>query len=296
VEDKGEVLVVNGRGAKCILARRVVWDKQVLKGDVQKVMEAILYQYLAREIDNPDPKAIYMLYNFVLRKSYDEIETTAFGKKLSEWMMEVLQAREIGWRVFSNRVKYNFPAPAEYTGKYLYWLSLEVFDGDDLTSTQSTNKKVIFSKANNNLLNFEYKYSKQNYANRIMIAGEGEGVNQSVAEYSYDNDAQGINIYESYVDGSSVKSDIVVLEPEYLALLRAYGKEQNNINNVYEFSCNVDPNTTYKLGKDYRLGDIVEVDTDIGVKAKARIVEFIWSYDENGYTVVPTFSDWEIIS
>lgn len=290
VEDVGEVLTVSGRGVKSLLSRRVVWNKNVLKGDLQEVFGAMFDS--ANYISNPnDPNFTNIVYVLdILPNVYEAKETSAFGKKVAEWFMEVCQAYHVGWKV-----KVKLPDIDEQVSEVVGWVAFYVYEGKDRTSSQSDNMRVTFSKENNNLINFEYKYSMRDYANKIMIAGEGEGVSQSVAEYTYDSNAKGINRFEAYIDGSSVKSDIVVLEPEYLSLLRAYGKEQTNINKVHEFSCNIDPNTTYILGQDYDLGDVVEVETDIGVKAKARIIELIWSYDENGYTVVPTFSDWEVL-
>jgi hypothetical protein len=42
------------------------------------------------------------------------------------------------------------------------------------------------------------------------------------------------------------------------------------------------------------LGDKVLIDTEKGITASAYIIEIIHSIDENGETVVPTFSEWEV--
>ena len=50
----------------------------------------------------------------------------------------------------------------------------------------------------------------------------------------------------------------------------------------------------YVLNKDYFLGDIVQVINEYGISATPRIIEIIESEDENGTSVVPTFSTWEV--
>jgi hypothetical protein len=48
----------------------------------------------------------------------------------------------------------------------------------------------------------------------------------------------------------------------------------------------------YKLGVDFKLGDVVRISNGL-VSATSRIIEVIYSEDENGTSIVPTFSDWK---
>ena len=45
----------------------------------------------------------------------------------------------------------------------------------------------------------------------------------------------------------------------------------------------------YEYGIDYKIGDIVTVDDGMGNSAKARIVEYIISDNEEGLVKYPTF-------
>lgn len=50
----------------------------------------------------------------------------------------------------------------------------------------------------------------------------------------------------------------------------------------------------YVLNRDYFLGDLVQIENEKGIKAAPRITEIIYAEDENGSSVVPTFSEWEV--
>ena len=60
------------------------------------------------------------------------------------------------------------------------------------------------------------------------------------------------------------------------------------------FDGSVEPYASYKYGKDYFLGDIVTVRNEYGIETSARITEVIESFDENGYTLIPTFEYEEV--
>lgn len=55
----------------------------------------------------------------------------------------------------------------------------------------------------------------------------------------------------------------------------------------------IDPFVRYTFGKDYFLGDIVEISNDRGIVMTAIIDEVIRSYDSNGFIVTPNFTSME---
>lgn len=54
-------------------------------------------------------------------------------------------------------------------------------------------------------------------------------------------------------------------------------------------------NTIYKYGVDYKLGDVVKIVTDFGIQAKVQLSEVTECWDIEGYTLIPTFSDFIIM-
>lgn len=55
------------------------------------------------------------------------------------------------------------------------------------------------------------------------------------------------------------------------------------------FSGEIEPNMNFEFGRDYFLGDIVTIQNEYGITVKARIIEVLEVFDENGYQVTPNF-------
>ena len=101
---------------------------------------------------------------------------------------------------------------------------------------------------------------------------------------------------EVYIDGSSVSSNGEIITPEkYLQLLSDYGRTQlDQTTDTTNFSGSIKYDGVYKINEDYSLGDLVQIENQKGMKAVTRITEIIYAEDENGISVVPTFSEWEV--
>ena len=56
------------------------------------------------------------------------------------------------------------------------------------------------------------------------------------------------------------------------------------------FDGEFDTTQLYTYNDDFYMGDIVQLANAYNMTARARIVEFILSQDENGYSMYPTFS------
>lgn len=90
----------------------------------------------------------------------------------------------------------------------------------------------------------------------------------------------------SPADGDECTMDDVLYETWLLAdgyeKMAEYGE-------TVSFSGTIEPHTTFELGVDYDLGDIVTVENSFGISAEARITEVIEAEDDNGYTCLPTY-------
>lgn len=82
----------------------------------------------------------------------------------------------------------------------------------------------------------------------------------------------------------------------YIELLKENGREKlSEASVIEEFNGEVLADISYKLGEDYKLGDIVSVVSEYGVTANSRILSIIESVGENGsVTIVPNFGTWEV--
>jgi hypothetical protein len=274
--DKGWMMTVTGSGLKSILKRRIIWEQITSSGTVENIIRKVLKD----NVTEPDD-ANRTITDFVLGSAIGFTETTdiqLFGENIGEWLPTICESFGFGWDVEIVNSKYRF----------------KLYKGTDRTYNQSVVAPVVFSPEFDNLLTSEYTYNKADYKNAALIGGEGEGTSQRTASIGT---ASGMNRYELYVDGSSVSSNgEIITEEQYEELLKSYGREQlTEASYDATFSGDIEPNGLYKINQDYFLGDLVEVENGVGVSATTRITEIIYASDSNGESVVPTFSEMEVV-
>lgn len=274
--EKGWLLTLTGKGLKNdLLKRRIVWSQTNLTG----YAEVGIRQVITENVISP-PYADRIIDNFTLdtiNNYTEEIDLQLLGENIAEWVEEICTTYGYGWDIYIKNNKYVF----------------KLYKGVDRTYDQNTVTPVVFSPEYDNLLSSSYTYNMSNYQNAALIGGEGEGIDQKTATIG---EASGLNRYETYIDGSSVSSNgEIITEEQYMAMLEEYGKTQLDQTVFTEnFSGEIETDGIYKINQDYFLGDIVQIHNEKGIEAKPRIVEIIYAIDENGTSVVPTFSEWEV--
>lgn len=273
--EKGWLLTVTGKGLKNLLSRRVVWSQITSTGTV----ETTIRQAITDNAINPtDPnRAIPNLVLDSLQGFTDTADIQLLGENLAEWLESICTTYGYGWDIYIKNHQFVF----------------KLYQGTDRSYNQSSVVPVVFSPEYDNLLSSSYSYDKSGYINAALIGGEGQGTAKRTASIGT---AAGLARFETYVDGSSVSSngEIITVE-EYTALLESYGKEQIAGSQITKsFDGEVIPDGLYKLNTDYFLGDVVQIQNEKGISATPRIIEIIYADDENGTSVVPTFSEWEV--
>ena len=274
VEDDN-YLLVTGRDLKTILKRRIIWQQTNLSGKV----ELGIRQLIIENIINPTISA-RKISNFALGEIVgltDTISAQYTGDELEEVISTLCKTYNYGHDIKIVNNTFVF---------YLYV-------GEDRSYNQTKNPYVVFSAEFENLLTTSYKVSSQEYRNVALIYGEGEGLHRNTATVGT---AAGLYRYEKYVDGSGVtNNDGEYGVNEYVKLLEATGIESLQENLIEEsFEGSTDTSLSYELNKDYFLGDVVQVINEYGISATPRILEIIESEDENGKTIIPTFSTLEV--
>lgn len=274
--EKGWLLTLTGKGLKNdILKRRIVWSQTNLTG----LAEVGIRQVITENIISPSDSSreIDGLVLDELQGFTDTIEIQLLGENIAEWLEEICTTYGYGWDVYITN------------GQYVF----KLYKGTDRTYDQSEVTPVVFSPEFDNLLSSSYKYDMGEYKNAALIGGEGEGTAQRTATIGT---ATGLSRYEDYIDGGSVSSngEIITVE-QYTKMLQEYGQTQLDQTAYTEsFSGEIDPAGLYKINQDYYLGDIVQIQNEKGIEATPRIIEIIYAIDENGSSVVPTFSEWEV--
>ncbi len=274
--DKGWMLTVTGKGLKSILGRRVIWNQENITGNA----EAGIRKVVKDNIISP-AIADRAVPDFILTSAQgftETIDLQCFGQNLAEWVETVCTSLGYGWDVYISGGQYKF----------------KLYKGTDRSYSQNQVPPVVFSNEYDNLLQSSYEYNIDQYKNVALIGGEGEGTAQRTATYG---DAVGLGRYELYVDGSGVSSNgQIITDEQYTALLQDYGKTQIDATAAtQQLQGEIDTYGLYQIDRDYFLGDIVQVENELGIMAMPRIVGIIYADDEKGTTVLPTFSEMTLV-
>lgn len=289
-DDGRDMLLVSGRCAKSLFARRIINRQQTFKGTVWNRMYWMLYDHAVnpsaenRKIPNT---AIADVDGSIKGPS---AETQHTGTNLMTAVIDLLSSNNLGWKIPWNGQ--NFVAT--------------LISGVNRTMSQTERDPVIFADDFDNLISSDYERNMADYANVAAIAGEGEGDERIWTGVDATGTASGtysgLDRFELYVDARDLQkkttdesgNEITIADSEYRALLRARGLEKlSEKSKTQSFEGEVDFGS-YTYRKDYDVGDLVTVRDRHGITADVRITAVEEIEDNDGYTVTPTFSDFII--
>lgn len=182
-----------------------------------------------------------------------------------------------------------------------YNLIFQAYDGRDLTSRQSLNPVVRFQSALDNLTNVEelrsianFKTVAWSYAPNVLSTSPYFGY--WADDWSKDFRVAGFKRRTLLVLADDIQPGDVDLtttagQNAFRTLLnqRAMDGLANN-NYVRMLDGEIVPQSGYRYGIEYNLGDVIELSSPTGGASYARITEYIYSQDENGYSSYPTLS------
>lgn len=275
-KENGNYLCVTGRGAEGLLARRIVWEQTTVNGRV----DAALYRLIDENAINPAnaERALPIAMN-VPNVSSNTIRAQYTGTNLLEAVQETCKAYGLGFCAVTDNHAFVVPR-------------LELFAGLDRSEGQTENSPVIFSAEYENLLSSSYILDTADYKNVAAVAGEGEGKARKRATYG---SASGLHRREVFVDARDLSTnDGEISADDYTAQLQARGAESIAESPVSEtFDGEIDT-SNFVLDDDYTLGDIVTVENEYSIRKNVRIVAIVESWDENGYTAIPTYENVEV--
>lgn len=274
--EEGDFITVTASDCRSILSQRIVWFQTNFNGTVEDYIRRLVNDNIV------NPSVSYRkVPNFILGQRLgltDTIEQQVTYDPLDEKVIEICKAYGYGTRVrFDDSNRFVF----------------EVYTGTDRSYGQDSNDHVLFSRDFDNIISSQYIDDRTDFRNAVLVAGEGEGVDRQ--RYSYGT-SSGFDRYELFVDADNLSSNVEEGETiDYTEAMRAKGIEALGEHLIVQsFEGEVEANYSYKYGIDYELGDIVQVENDYRISASARITEVIETFDENGYSVIPTFQYQEV--
>lgn len=264
--ENGDYFIVSGRSLESVLSRRIVGSQTIIK--VDDVVQGL------KELVTEWTYGINLTIDDSLTYAYDLI-TQITGDVLMNAVSSICMRFGIGFRM-------------TLSGSTL---NLAFYQGSEVD--------VIFSPEFDNMLNSKYVFDITNYANYAKVMGEGTGLNRlSVIINRTTPGATGLALRRIYVDARDIsRNDGSISTTDYLPMMIERGWEKLAEHEVTKtFEAEINPQSPFAYKTDYNLGDIVTVTNEYGVTAKPRIVEIVESWDDTGYTAIPTFDGLEVVS
>lgn len=305
--EEGDKLIIKGRSLESTLERRIIIQQSpVLEGsEVQDVLLTMLYENCVE----PNDAARILWPNMSLSRSSSvtgyTMSGTFYGSSVLDAITTVCEEFSLGFKLTRNVA----------TGKIEFLL----YAGLDRSANQTERPYVVFSPEYDNLISSDYTIDTSTFRNVAIVSGQaknadgGNSVSGTTLTLGSETkglrpertvgEASGLDRYEVFVDasglswstqepsedGQSLKT-VDVTEEEYAAMMDQEGENQLAASSATKnIEASVDPERTFVFGRDYFLGDIIYIENQYGVGARARVVEVVFSQDANGEVVYPTF-------
>lgn len=277
--EKGDILTIKGVTLESILSKRIVFAPVNFSGTVDAVVRSLINNnFVAPTEAARKVSELSMPAHFSSKKSLtNTVKTSRKRLPVQDILEDFIWSAQIGYSIRMNASRTGFV--------------FDLYDGNDFTSTDSPGY-VEFSREFDNLSNVSFAESDETRFTRGYLAGK---IGQTDVTVTLDKGAAGLEMRETFIDGSQVESKnpsgTDMTSAAYKAALVAYGQKQYALNyTTREFSCEVDPYLGFEYGVDYALGDIVFVRDQFGYSEKSRVIEVAYSADTSKVTVVPTFA------
>lgn len=161
----------------------------------------------------------------------------------------------------------------------------DIYSGSDRTTLQDDLPAVVFAPELDNLQNTTELRSTANYKNCAYVFSPAGY--ETVYPLDVDPETSGFERRIMPVDASDITSD----NPDVSAALIQRGREElAKQRNIAAFDGEINPNTAYKYGTHYFLGDLVEVRNADGLTNQMRVTEQIFASDGEGDRTYPTLA------
>lgn len=195
---------------------------------------------------------------------------------LYDAIQRVAQQEGVGLRLYLESVKYS---TQEYSLKFATYL------GKNRTSNQTANTLVRLSPKLDSLSDVEELGSLSQYKNVIYVTYKDQ-ISTHLVEPT-------LPVPEGF-DRRVLRVDApdIFLYADHIAEFREQVARNEAANHIYVLAVDgqVSGDIGYVFGKDYYLGDIIELEGFTGILTKARISEYIRSQDQFGERAYPTLA------
>lgn len=273
--DEGNLLIISGRSLESILDRRVLFGEWSWSGNLQNGIQNLLNSQLtgARSLvifyGNSDPG--------ITSLQFDGKYT---GDNLYNIITDLCEEFNIGYSV---------------------WLSQQnqfcfrLYKGQDRSYIQTQRPYVVFSPKFDNIISSNFFTSNEKYKNVAFVYGEQSGnIQTEVVGF-----AGGLQRREMFVDARDIDLDpeqdssqeeIENMHTELHNLLKARGNSELSKNKIAKaFEGKIETRRLYIYGRDFFIGDTVQVEDNYGNTGSSVVIEAVISVDSGQISIYPTF-------
>jgi hypothetical protein len=198
-------------------------------------------------------------------------------------MLVIAQTYNLGMKVYLSR-----------SDAFGYELTFSAYKGLDRTSDQLENNLVQFSSQLDSLTNVKELRSLADFKTvAYVFPPDWSSSTPPAVEYAVGTDpaATGFDRRILVERATDISADQIVSGVTLASLMTQRAKDalaNNNFTKIVDGE--VVPQSQYKYGVDYNLGDLIELKGQDGTAQKAQITEFIRSKDQAGERSYPTVS------
>jgi hypothetical protein len=279
----GNKLIIKGRGFESTLDRRIIWDPIRFESEpIQYSIFTLLNEHAINPI-NASRKINDLQFQF----STDpvvlsiQISNQYWGDNLYNAIVDLCFSNNIGLKITLND-----------QGKYIF----KLYSGIDRSYDQVQNPYVVFAPNFENLKNSEYMLSSRLLKTATLIAGEKGVGNAQICIEVDPSEGSVLGLYrkEMFLDAQSVtrvdQNGNPTTDEEYFGHLYQRGLEELSKNIIIEtFASEVDPTGEFIFGRDFFLGDVLQVANEYGYEGKSRVIEVVRCQDGSGFKIYPIF-------
>lgn len=294
VDEEGrKLLTVTGRSLELILENRLAWPswssllvenpKWILEGTPKEIVTELFYSTVIQAnlvVGDSIPNCILgTLYpEDTIEPPSEEITYELDPKPLYTAMKDLSDLFGLGFRIVRNFE--------------MNQLLFDVYSGSDRTTQQSELPAVLFSTGLDNLQNSTELTSNADFKNvAYVISPVGHEI-----VYLQDVPATVWGIDRRVL---IVKADDIKDEDPAVASARMIQKgveELGKHRKFRGFDGEINRNSQYKYGRDYNLGDLVQIRNDSGSTTNMRVTEQIFVSDSEGDRSYPTLTVNEFVA
>jgi hypothetical protein len=241
-----------------------------------------MQRLLDENIINPSTEE-RKISNFIFQPSTDPaisnltVNSQFTGDTLYDAVTALCELNNLGWKIVLNS-----------NDQFVF----SFYMGANRSYSQIANPYVVFSPGFENIINSNYLETSRILKTFTIVAGEGEGVDRKAAFLS--RGEEGLARRELFVDARDISSNTENGEISYvgyIALLAQRGSQRMTEHGfIKTFDGEIDHSQMFIYGQDFLLGDVVQIVNEFGIEASTRLVEIIFSSNNEGDKIIPTFN------